>query len=146
MQFRDKLFKLRKNAGLTQAELAEAINVSRQAISKWEMGTAVPDVANMLALSKTFNVSIDYLVNDEMNNEQDSSIVKATAAVFKLNYQYILVRVIVAICVIVIVLIVGILRRSLMVAMLLLSIMGIIFLIYYGMRLLMLYFSNKKEK
>ncbi len=100
----------------------------------------------MLTLSKTFNVSIDYLVNDEMNNEQDSPIVKSTAADFKLNYQYILVRVIVAICVIVIVLIVGILRRSLMVAMLLLSIMEIIFLIYYGMRLLMLYFSNKKEK
>lgn len=91
----------------------------------------------MFALSKMFNVSIDYLVNDEMNNEQDSPVVKASAAGFKLNYQYILVRVIVAICVIVIVLIVGILRRSLMVAMLLLFIIGIIFLIY---------FSNKKEK
>ena len=51
MQFRDKLFQLRKRDGMTQAELAEAINVSRQAISKWEMGTAVPDVSNMLALS-----------------------------------------------------------------------------------------------
>ncbi len=40
MQFQDKLCKLRKNAGLTQAELAEAINVSRQAISKWEMGVS----------------------------------------------------------------------------------------------------------
>lgn len=40
MQFRDKLFQLRKKSGMTQTELAEALNVSRQAISKWEMGVS----------------------------------------------------------------------------------------------------------
>lgn len=40
MQFQDKLFSLRKRQGMTQAELSEAINVSRQAISKWEMGVS----------------------------------------------------------------------------------------------------------
>ncbi len=79
MQFQDKLFLLRKRQGMTQAELSEAINVSRQAISKWEMGTAVPDVSNMLALSKVFHVSVDYLVNDEMENESDAPVVRATA-------------------------------------------------------------------
>ena len=82
MQFRDKLFQLRKKSGLTQAELAEKVNVSRQAISKWEMGTAVPDVQNMLALSRLFNVTVDYLVNDEMQSESDSPVIRATAAVF----------------------------------------------------------------
>ena len=43
MKFHDRLFQLRKKEGLTQAELAEKLNVSRQAISKWEMGTATPD-------------------------------------------------------------------------------------------------------
>lgn len=71
MQFRDKLFKMRKKSGMTQAELAEILNVSRQAISKWEMGTAVPDVTNMMSLSKLFNVSVDYLVNDELETEED---------------------------------------------------------------------------
>lgn len=146
MQFKDKLFQLRKNAGLTQAELSETINVSRQAISKWEMGTAVPDVMNMLSLSRVFNVSVDYLVNDEMTDEYDALAVRATAAVFKLNYQYILVRVIIAVCVIAVVSIVGIVSRSFMGMMIFLSILGLIFLLYYGMRLLMLFFSNKKKK
>ena len=40
MRFQDKLFQLRKKSGMTQAELAEALNVSRQAVSKWEMGVS----------------------------------------------------------------------------------------------------------
>ena len=142
MQFQDKLFLLRKRQGMTQAELSEAINVSRQAISKWEMGTAVPDVSNMLALSKVFHVSVDYLVNDEMENESDAPVVRATAAVFKINYQYILLRVIVAIGIAAVVAIVGIISHSFASMIICLLIIGFIFLLHSVFRLLMSFFSN----
>ncbi len=145
MQFRDKLFQLRKRDGMTQAELAEAINVSRQAISKWEMGTAVPDVSNMLALSKVFGVSVDFLANDEMESESDAPVVKATAAVFKINYQYILARVIVAICIVAIVAMVGGITRSFASMVICLLIIGFVFLIHSLVRLLLLLFSNKRQ-
>ena len=145
MQFQDKLFSLRKRQGMTQAELSEAINVSRQAISKWEMGTAVPDVSNMLALSKVFHVSVDYLVNDEMENESDAPVVRATAAVFKINYQYILLRVIVAIGIAAVVAIVGIISHSFASMIICLLIIGFIFLLHSVFRLLMLFFSNRRH-
>ncbi|WP_350336265.1 helix-turn-helix transcriptional regulator [[Clostridium] symbiosum] len=145
MQFQDKLFLLRKRQGMTQAELSEAINVSRQAISKWEMGTAVPDVSNMLALSKVFHVSVDYLVNDEMENESDAPVVRATAAVFKINYQYILLRVIVAIGIAAVVAIVGIISHSFASMIICLLIIGFIFLLHSVFRLLMLFFSNRRH-
>ena len=145
MQFQDKLFLLRKRQGMTQAELSEAINVSRQAISKWEMGTAVPDVSNMLALSKVFHVSVDYLVNDEMENESDAPVVRATAAVFKINYQYILLRVIVAIGITAVVAIVGIISHSFASMIICLLIIGFIFLLHSVFRLLMLFFSNRRH-
>ena len=145
MQFQDKLFLLRKRQGMTQAELSEAINVSRQAISKWEMGTAVPDVSNMLALSRVFHVSVDYLVNDEMENESDAPVVRATAAVFKINYQYILLRVIVAIGIAAVVAIVGIISHSFASMIICLLIIGFIFLLHSVFRLLMLFFSNRRH-
>ena len=145
MQFRDKLFQLRKRDGMTQAELAEAINVSRQAISKWEMGTAVPDVSNMLALSIVFGVSVDFLANDEMESESDAPVIKATAAVFKINYQYILARVIVAICIVAIVAMVVGITRSFASMVICLLIIGFVFLIHSLVRLLLLLFSNKRQ-
>ena len=54
---------LRKQYGLTQEEVAEKINVSRQAIAKWEKGESVPDINNCMALAKLFQVSLDDLVN-----------------------------------------------------------------------------------
>ena len=146
MQFRDKLFQLRKNSGMTQAEMAESLNVSRQAVSKWEMGTAVPDVNNILSISRIFNVSVDYLVNDELETEEDSPVVKAAVGISKINYQYILLRVIIAFVVVSTVSIVGIITNSFASMAIFLIIIGCIFLIYYGMRLLMLFFSNRKKK
>lgn len=146
MQFRDKLFKLRKKSGMTQSDLAEVLNVSRQAISKWEMGTAVPDVSNMLSISKTFDVSVDYLINDGFEAEEDSPIVKATIGVTKINYQYILIRIIIAFCIVSSISIVGLITHSFASMAIFLIIIGLIFLIYYGMRLLMLFFSNRKKK
>lgn len=66
MELKKKLSQLRKEQGLTQLELAEALNVSRQAVSRWEVGTAVPSLDNLVGLSEVYSVSLDYLVHDEM--------------------------------------------------------------------------------
>lgn len=71
MKFSDKLLCLRKKAGLSQEELAEKLDVSRQAISRWEMGTAIPDSPNIKQLSKLFNVTADYLLNDDYQSDND---------------------------------------------------------------------------
>ena len=64
MALPEKLYALRKKSGLSQEQLAEALNVSRQAISKWEGGSAMPESDKLLALSNYFGVSLDYLLKD----------------------------------------------------------------------------------
>ena len=66
MKLEEKLVSLRKAKGLSQLQLAEEIHVSRQAISKWEIGSAVPSTDNLRCLSELYGVSIDYLINEEM--------------------------------------------------------------------------------
>ena len=61
----EKLYRLRKNSGLSQEQLAEQLNVSRQAISKWEQGTAVPESEKLIAISNYFAVTVDYLLTEE---------------------------------------------------------------------------------
>ena len=61
----EKLYKLRKESGLSQEQLAEQLKVSRQAISKWESGNAVPESEKLIVISKYFGVSLDYLLKDE---------------------------------------------------------------------------------
>lgn len=65
MKLSEKLTKLRKASGMSQEELAEKLNVSRQSISRWEMGSAMPDATNLLLLSQVFHVSADYLLHDD---------------------------------------------------------------------------------
>lgn len=65
MNLAEKIQYLRKEKGYSQETLAEICKVSRQSISKWESGYMVPDIENLLFLSKTFNVSIDVLLHDE---------------------------------------------------------------------------------
>ena len=66
MIFADKLMDLRKKNGWSQEELAEKLNVSRQAVSKWESAQSVPDMNRIIQLSELFGVSTDYLLKDEM--------------------------------------------------------------------------------
>ena len=68
MTFAEKLQKLRKQNGLSQERLAEKLNVSRQAVSKWEMGT-IPDMENMVKLGRYFDCSLDYLMKDEVDTD-----------------------------------------------------------------------------
>ncbi|HEY8419481.1 MAG TPA: DUF5680 domain-containing protein [Clostridia bacterium] len=65
MIFCEKLQLIRKSKGLTQEELAEELDVSRQAVAKWESGQAYPDISNLIQISNLFNVTIDYLVKDQ---------------------------------------------------------------------------------
>ena len=64
MNFSEKLRLLRKSKGLSQEQLAEKILVSRQAVAKWELGQAFPDISNLIQLSNLFHVTVDYLVKD----------------------------------------------------------------------------------
>ncbi len=66
----EKIYMLRKKNNLSQEELAEKIGVSRQAISKWESGTSLPEIEKLISLSEYFNVSIDYLVKEQAEDEQ----------------------------------------------------------------------------
>ena len=61
MEFAEKLIALRKSRELTQEQLAEQLNVSRQSISKWESGQVIPEVEKIVELSKVFDVTVDYL-------------------------------------------------------------------------------------
>ena len=65
MNFSQKLQLLRKNKGCTQDELAGKLDVSRQAVAKWESGQVYPDISNLIQISKLFNVTVDYLVKDQ---------------------------------------------------------------------------------
>lgn len=62
----DKIVQLRKKCGWSQEELADKVGVSRQSVSKWEAAQTVPDLEKILALSKLFGVSTDYLLKDEL--------------------------------------------------------------------------------
>lgn len=76
MRLSEKILNLRKQNGLSQEELAEKMNVSRQAISRWEGGSAQPDVSNILQLSKLFGVTTDFLLNEEYQNDNDMPVIR----------------------------------------------------------------------
>ena len=66
----DKIIRLRKKNGWSQEELAEKLNVSRQAVSKWESAGAIPDLEKILQLGYIFGVTTDYLLKDEIEDEE----------------------------------------------------------------------------
>ncbi len=74
MEFNEKLQKIRKEHNITQESLADKLNVSRQAVSKWESGGAYPDTEKLIQISKLFNISLDELINDnpELNKNIQS--------------------------------------------------------------------------
>lgn len=76
MKFEEKLIKLRKEKILSQEELAEKLNVTRQTISKWELGQSKPDMDKLVEMSKFFEVPIDNLTNDNLDIESKKSISK----------------------------------------------------------------------
>lgn len=73
MNLATKLVTLRKQKGLTQMDLAEQLNVSRQAISRWEVGVAIPSTDNLKVLAELYGVQIDFLLNDALEETPNSS-------------------------------------------------------------------------
>ncbi len=72
MALSEKLYTLRKKSGLSQEQLAERLNVSRQAISKWESGASSPENDKLIAISNYFNVSLDYLMKEDNEQSEDA--------------------------------------------------------------------------
>lgn len=67
MNFGEKLYKLRKSQGMTQEALSEKLNTSRQAISKWENNQGFPETEKLLALASIFDVTVDYLLKEDVD-------------------------------------------------------------------------------
>lgn len=70
MTIADKIKYLRKENNMTQEDLANKLNVSRQTISKWETNVAIPDADNIVAISKLFNITTDELLNYKIETMQ----------------------------------------------------------------------------
>ena len=68
--FSEKLLELRRREGLSQEQLADRLGVTRQSVSKWEGGAAVPELSKLIALSDLFSVSVDYLVKDRLEEPE----------------------------------------------------------------------------
>lgn len=66
----DKIITLRKKAGWSQEELASQLGVTRQSVSKWEGAQSVPDLDKVVQMSRLFGVSTDYLLKDELEEEE----------------------------------------------------------------------------
>lgn len=85
IQFSSQLTKLRESNNLSQSQLAEQLNVFRQAVSKWENGTALPDIVRLVEIAQLLNVSLDKLVLAKEPITSQSSINKMIDAHLKEN-------------------------------------------------------------
>jgi len=82
MDLKEKISALRKQHGMSQEQLAEQMYVSRQSISKWELGESLPDLANITRLSEIFGVTTDYLLKNGMHG---TAVTPSTAATIGFN-------------------------------------------------------------
>lgn len=70
MELYERLTELRKKSGLSQEKLADMLNISRQAVSKWESGASNPDINNIVQLGKIYGVSTDYILLGKLQEEE----------------------------------------------------------------------------
>ena len=80
----EKILKLRKSKNLSQEELSEKINVTRQTISNWELGETVPDLKQASALAKFFDISINELTNNELLSKKIDKTVNNSNKILKI--------------------------------------------------------------
>lgn len=85
MDFGAKLKEIRKNEGLSQEQLADKIGVSRQAITKWETGRALPDMENMIILAEIFKTTLDELVSQAIPQYQKKKKVYTSETVYDID-------------------------------------------------------------
>ena len=77
MDFNNRLYQLRKQKGLSQEELANRLNVSRQTVSKWEVGDSTPEMEKLIAISDLFDISLDKIVMGKEDESQISATTKS---------------------------------------------------------------------
>lgn len=83
-EFGNKIKQIRRKMNFTQKEVAVSIGVSEQAVSKWENGECLPDVYNLKLLGQLFQISIDYLLDNENDKtEKLAEVIKVSGAEFK---------------------------------------------------------------
>ena len=74
MTFAEKLLKMRRRKGMSQEELAGRLDVSRQAVSRWENGSAMPEATKLFQISRIFGVTADYLLDDAAESPQENGM------------------------------------------------------------------------
>lgn len=87
MLFSEQISALRKQANMTQENLAEKCDVSRQAVAKWESGESIPDVYKMSQIANIFNVSLETLVWGDDKSDTEESIAKSIYLLFVDNME-----------------------------------------------------------
>lgn len=93
MNLAGKLKKARENAKLSQNEVAEKLNISRQAISKWENGWSIPDIENLIVLSDLYHISLDKLLKDEKADDNTNEELVENEATEPKNYEDLAIKV-----------------------------------------------------
>ncbi len=88
-EFAERLINLRKRHGLSQEQLGDKLFVSRQAVSKWECGEAIPDIDNLILLAQLFDISLDELVNGDpaFDKAQTNSEQKTSDSLKRISYE-----------------------------------------------------------
>ena len=81
MSFSENLKQIRKEHHLSQEELAELLDVSRQAVSKWEQGQGYPEVEKLLLISQKLNISLDELMSNEIADSSGAGGTKVTGSI-----------------------------------------------------------------
>lgn len=74
MTLGEKLQQLRKRESISQEKFAEMMNVSRQAVSKWELDQSIPEMETLIGISNYFNVSMDYLLKEQIDRVENNHI------------------------------------------------------------------------
>ena len=87
MKLCEQIYKFRCEKKLSQSELAEALDVSRQSVSKWETGAAVPELSKLMLMSELFGVSLDELVNGSESGCRDAEECKEMPKTTQIIYQ-----------------------------------------------------------
>lgn len=86
MKFADKLIQLRKQYSMSQEELADKLDVSRQSVSKWEGEQSMPELSKIIQIAEMFNVSTDFLLKDSLDIDP-ANITRSTTKILSLQ-QY----------------------------------------------------------
>lgn len=95
MKFNERLIKLRKEKALSQEELGEKLNVTRQTVSKWELGQTTPDMDKLMEMAKLFNVTTDELLKETDEKEETKSTYESKQGPNKKNIAIIVILLVV---------------------------------------------------